>query len=331
MKAPKGTQIRVNCKVPAAPTSARPPRSVPPHSLPATDLSPEGDDRDPGHGAETRSASTRASAPAGQGAAPHRPLPDAREDQAGEMPDRVTARIPAQARGHAVSAASAATTGEAAGAEAGPDRCGVVPRRRCRDRGPGPRWRARRRAGAPGRAARAPIAAHGLRVQPPTGWARGSAAMLTASASRCGCATPAPVCDAAVELLPAASPTLLPAGLRPPGAPESWCDLGTGRQAWRYRAERSDGVSGGSSTGRPPPRASPPSPASTCPGARPSGPAVPCGRGRRCPDRAGSRPGSARPFSVDCPRQWPRLDAARTQGARALDAADAPRTGARGR
>src|SRR5262249_42931263 len=46
---------------------------------------------------------------------------------------------------------------------------------------------------------------------------------------------------AGVELLPAASPTLLPVGLHASGAPAT-VELARGRQAWRYPAMRSDGV-----------------------------------------------------------------------------------------
>jgi hypothetical protein len=87
----------------------------------------------------------------------------------------------------------------------------------------------------------APIASAGVRVQLPTGWARGSATTLSGFDQPLWLRHAGAGVNAAVELLPAAAPTLLPVGVQASGAPQT-VELASGRQAWRYRVERSDGV-----------------------------------------------------------------------------------------
>ena len=84
------------------------------------------------------------------------------------------------------------------------------------------------------------LAAGGLRVQPPEGWARSAPVALAGLSHALWLRDEAAKIDAAVALLPAASPTLLPAGLRPVGAPRVQ-QLGA-HAAWRYRTETSTGV-----------------------------------------------------------------------------------------
>ena len=89
------------------------------------------------------------------------------------------------------------------------------------------------------------IAHDGLRVQLPSGWARGSAATVPGFDHPLGLRNVGEGMHAAVERLPATSPTLLPAAFlrtleRPPERPDL-VRLGSGHDAWRYRFTRADG------------------------------------------------------------------------------------------
>ena len=84
------------------------------------------------------------------------------------------------------------------------------------------------------------LAAGGLRVQPPEGWARSAPVALAGFSHALWLRDDAAKIDAAIALAPAVSPTLLPAGLRPVGAPRLQ-QLGA-HTAWRYRTETSTGV-----------------------------------------------------------------------------------------
>jgi hypothetical protein len=86
-----------------------------------------------------------------------------------------------------------------------------------------------------------PIAEAGVSVQLPTGWSRGGAAPLSGFHQPLWLRSSGTGVTAAVELLPAASPTLLPAGLHATGAP-SVLQLRPDHMAWRYRLSRSDDV-----------------------------------------------------------------------------------------
>jgi hypothetical protein len=86
------------------------------------------------------------------------------------------------------------------------------------------------------------LSAGGLRVRAPEGWARSAPVTLPGFSDALWLRDEAAKIDAAVELLPAVSPTLLPAGLRPVGAP-SVRRLGA-HVAWRYRTETSTGTPG---------------------------------------------------------------------------------------
>jgi hypothetical protein len=84
------------------------------------------------------------------------------------------------------------------------------------------------------------LAAGGLRVRAPQGWARSAPVSLAGFHHAVWLRDETAKIDAAVELLPAVSPTLLPAGLRPLGAP-SVEQLGA-HTAWRYRVETGAGA-----------------------------------------------------------------------------------------
>ena len=79
-----------------------------------------------------------------------------------------------------------------------------------------------------------------LRVQAPEGWSRSGTAALAGFTHALWLRDDAAKIDAALELRPAVSPTLLPAGVRPVGAP-SVQQLGA-HAAWRYRTETSTGT-----------------------------------------------------------------------------------------
>jgi hypothetical protein len=85
------------------------------------------------------------------------------------------------------------------------------------------------------------VAAGGVRLELPSGWARGRATTLAGFHQPLWLRDPHAGLRAGVELLPAASPTLLPVGLHASGAP-STVELGQGRQAWRYQVARTDAV-----------------------------------------------------------------------------------------
>ena len=84
------------------------------------------------------------------------------------------------------------------------------------------------------------LAAGGLRVQAPEGWARSAPVALAGLSHALWLRDEAAKIDAAIALVPAVSPTLLPAGLRPVGAPRVQ-QLGA-HTAWRYRTETSTGA-----------------------------------------------------------------------------------------
>ncbi len=97
-----------------------------------------------------------------------------------------------------------------------------------------------------GPAAAPPAIAHGgLRVQIPSGWGRGDAATVPGFDRPLGLSNPGEGLRAAVERLPATSPTLLPAAFlgalgRAPDRPET-VRLASGHGAWRYRFPQDDG------------------------------------------------------------------------------------------
>jgi hypothetical protein len=82
--------------------------------------------------------------------------------------------------------------------------------------------------------------AGGLRVQAPKGWARSAPVGLAGFSHPLWLRNKAAKIDAAVELQPAVSPTLLPAGPRPVGAPR--VQRVGAHVAWRYRIETSSGA-----------------------------------------------------------------------------------------
>ena len=77
-------------------------------------------------------------------------------------------------------------------------------------------------------------------MQAPEGWSRSGTVALAGLAHALWLRDDAAKIDAALELRPAVSPTPLPAGLRPVGAP-SVQQLGA-HAAWRYRTETSTGT-----------------------------------------------------------------------------------------
>jgi hypothetical protein len=79
-----------------------------------------------------------------------------------------------------------------------------------------------------------------LRVQAPEGWSRSGTVALAGFSHALWLRDEAARIDAALDVRPAVSPTLLPAGLRPVGAP-SVQQLGA-HAAWRYRTETSTGT-----------------------------------------------------------------------------------------
>jgi hypothetical protein len=85
------------------------------------------------------------------------------------------------------------------------------------------------------------IAAAGVRLELPSGWARSGPTALAGFDHPLWLGNSRADAHAAVELSPAASPTLLPVGLHASGGPAT-VQLGRGKQAWRYRLLRPDGV-----------------------------------------------------------------------------------------
>jgi hypothetical protein len=89
------------------------------------------------------------------------------------------------------------------------------------------------------------IAHEGLRVQVPSGWARGDAATVPGFSRPLGLRNAGERLRATFERLPATSATLLPAAfvMTLKGAPErpDVVRLASGRQAWRYRFAQDDG------------------------------------------------------------------------------------------
>ena len=86
----------------------------------------------------------------------------------------------------------------------------------------------------------APIAHAGLSVQLPSGWARGNAAGIPGFKRPLGVRSERQGLRAALELLPAASPLLIPAALGA-GSPER-VELRSGYDAWRYGSNGSGRV-----------------------------------------------------------------------------------------
>ena len=85
------------------------------------------------------------------------------------------------------------------------------------------------------------ISSAGVRLQLPSGWVRGGAGSLPGFDRPLWLRDAPAGARAAVELLPAASPTLLPVGLQASGAP-AMVALGQGLRAWRYGVLRFDSV-----------------------------------------------------------------------------------------
>ena len=152
------------------------------------------------------------------------------------MPDRVTRRTTPAALAFGVWVRHERDSHRRDGAtEATPlARRGRRPRcRRC-GRRPRARRRAPERAARPGHAGRAAV---GGRRAPAGARAGGLAATprsSPASTARCGCRTDERL-RAAVALLPAGSPTLLPAAFAPWAANRETVRLRSGYDAWRYR------------------------------------------------------------------------------------------------
>ncbi len=92
--------------------------------------------------------------------------------------------------------------------------------------------------------AQQPIAHDGLRLQVPSGWARGHAAAISGFSHPLGLKYAGDGLSAAVQRLPATSATLLPAAFLATlkAAPERPDDLrlASGQRAWRYRFQRRD-------------------------------------------------------------------------------------------
>ena len=89
---------------------------------------------------------------------------------------------------------------------------------------------------APGKITKA-----GVQLELPSGWAQAGAADLSAFDQAVWLIDGQTRVRAAVALLPAASPSLLPVGLDATGTPET-VQLGRRGRAWRYRATSSDGI-----------------------------------------------------------------------------------------
>ncbi len=85
------------------------------------------------------------------------------------------------------------------------------------------------------------VSSAGVRLQLPSGWVRRGAGSLPGFDRPLWLRDAPAGVRAAVELLPAGSPTLLPVGLQASGAP-AMVALGQGRRAWRYGVVRSDSV-----------------------------------------------------------------------------------------
>jgi hypothetical protein len=178
---------------------------------------------------------------------------------------------------------------------------------------------AERPAGAPD-----PIDHGGLRLQVPSGWARGDAAAISGFSRPLGLQNAAEGLSAAVERLPATSATLLPvASLTTPKAALERPDdirLASGQRAWRYRLQRNDGsvlvlyaapTTGGIAT-------------VAC--ASPAVTAVPRGcdvlaSAVAVPGSQPLEPGTSAAFFSRLPATIADLEAARTKGTRELSAA----------
>ena len=84
-----------------------------------------------------------------------------------------------------------------------------------------------------------------MRLQVPSGWARGDAAAVPGFDRPLGLRNTSEALRASVEQLPATSPTLLPAAFLQTlkSAPErpDMVRLASGRDAWRYRFPQADG------------------------------------------------------------------------------------------
>jgi hypothetical protein len=87
----------------------------------------------------------------------------------------------------------------------------------------------------------APAAGAGVRLQLPAGWARSGASDLAGFERALWLRNSDEKLRAAVAVLPAVSPTLLPAALPAKGTEPETVRLRSGYDVWRYRLERPDG------------------------------------------------------------------------------------------
>jgi O-antigen ligase len=165
------------------------------------------------------------------------------------------------------------------------------------------------------------IAHDGLRLQVPSGWARGDAATVPGFNRPLGLRNTSEDLRASVERLPATSPTLLPAAFLQTlkTAPErpDLVRLASGRDAWRYRFPQADGsvtvlYAAPTTTGIATVACLSPIDAGGCE-ALASAVTVPGTRGLE--------PGPSAAFYSRLPAAASDLDAARAKGAREFDAA----------
>ena len=164
------------------------------------------------------------------------------------------------------------------------------------------------------------VSGAGVRVQLPNGWARGDASAVPGFPRALWLQNPEQGLRAAVALLPASSPTLLPATSPADARAPETVRLRSGYEAWRYRGSLDDGspvflyaaptttgiatVACVGATGK-----------ETC-DALASAVAVPNSRRLELGERAA--------FFSGLPSVVAQLDSARTKGLRALDAASNP-------
>ena len=175
-------------------------------------------------------------------------------------------------------------------------------------------------------AAAPPTTAHdGLRVQIPSGWARGDAATVPGFDRPLGLRNLGEDLRAAVERLPATSPTLLPAAFlrtlgRAPDQPDI-LRLGSGHGAWRYRFPQADGsvlvlYAAPTTTGIA---------TVACRGPIDAGGCEALASAVTVPRSRALEPGTSTAFFMRLPTVVTDLDAARTKGMDELAAATRPR------
>lgn len=169
-----------------------------------------------------------------------------------------------------------------------------------------------------------PIAHDGLRLQVPSGWARGDAAAVPGFSRPLGLRNAGEGLRAAVERLPATSATLLPLAFvrtlkTAPERPDV-IRLASGQQAWRYRFPQNDGsvlvlYAAPTTSGVAAVACVRPSDAGVLRGCDALATAV------AVPGSRPLEPGTSAAFFSRLPATVSNLDAARTKGARELSAA----------